>query len=337
MWHLLKISPSVVLIAALNLAPLAAWYAYDALWLPAGSGQEDVLFEVKGGWSARRIGRELTKAGLVEHALHFEWAARWAGVESDLRAGRFVLSQEWSPLQLARQMEHNGRMDFSRLTLPEGIGARELGLRLYAQCGIPPASVEAALASPPLLAAHDVPGASLEGYLFPDSYDTAGLGVDDATRIVARMLDHFEQVAGEIGLASAGNLPAGLSRHQVVTLASIIEREARDPSEYPLVAGVFYNRLARRMRLESCATVLYALGRRGGPLLFSDLDVDSPYNTYRHAGLPPGPICNPGRRSLLAALHPAQTDALYFVAKGDGTHYFSRTFKEHRSAKRSVK
>ncbi|MBE7561133.1 endolytic transglycosylase MltG [bacterium] len=286
------------------------------------------------GWSARRIGRELAGLGLVERPEHFELAARWQGVDADLRAGRFVLSRDWNPLELARQLQESRRREMERLTVPEGSGTREIMHQLYAACGIAPASLERLLTSPELLARHHVAAGSLEGYLFPDTYDVAGLGVSDATRIVLRMLERFESAAREIGLATDANPPAGLSRHEMVTLASLIEREARDPSEFPLVAAVFYNRLSRGMRLESCATVLYALGRRGGPLLFSDLGVDSPYNTYRRAGLPPGPICNPGRRALAAALSPAATDALYFIAKGDGTHYFSRTLAEHRSARR---
>lgn len=334
MLHLARILPALFLLACLNLGALGALYLHDVLTRPAGMGDEEALLEVRPGWSARRIGRALAELGLVERALHFELAARWAGVEVELRAGRFVLLPDKSPLELARQLERSGRMELTRLTLPEGSSAREVALRIYSACGIPPASTEALLGSPELAARYAIPAASLEGYLFPETYDVAGLSLADATRVVERMLARFEAVAAELGLAEEANPPAGFSRHQLVTLASIIEREARDPGEYARIAGVFYNRLARGMRLESCATVLYAQGRRGGPLLFSDLQVESPYNTYRHAGLPPGPICNPGRRSLLAALQPEETDALYFIAKGDGTHYFSRTLSEHRAARR---
>jgi len=123
-----------------------------------------------------------------------------------------------------------------------------------------------------------------------------------------------------------------LSYAQIVTLASLVEKEARAPQERPLIAGVFYNRLRKHWRLESCATVEYALGTWKPQLTYKDLDVQSPYNTYRHFGLPPGPICNPGAASLEAAAHPAPTDMMFFVADGQGTHRFSRYYKEHLAA-----
>ena len=123
-----------------------------------------------------------------------------------------------------------------------------------------------------------------------------------------------------------------LGLHELVTLASIVEREAASDAERPKIAQVFLNRIAQGMRLQSCATVQYALPKHKSRLLYEDLRIDSPYNTYMHKGLPPGPICSPGKASLLAALRPEPTDALYFVARGDGTHIFSKTYAEHQSA-----
>ena len=330
--HFLKMIPVLALLGALNVAALGALYGWDAVFLPAESATEETLLEIEPGWSARRIGGELARAGLVEHAMHFEWAVRWSGEGERLRAGRFALPPGLSPLELADELTRGGRLELEKLTIPEGTPTREIARRAYAACGIEPARFEAALRAPELLARHGINAVSAEGYLFPDTYDVAGYGPGDATRLVERMLSRFDEVAGEIGLASTETL----SRQQVVILGSIIEREAWAESEHAEIAAVFQNRLRKRMPLGSCATVHYALGRWSGPLRLSDLDVPSPYNTYRHAGLPPGPICSPGRRSLLAAMHPADSDALYFVARGDGTHYFSRTFREHRAARREA-
>ena len=153
-----------------------------------------------------------------------------------------------------------------------------------------------------------------------------------AIEVVKLMARHFTDL-WESRLAVAA-FERGWSRHQVVTLASIIEREAATDGERPLVSAVFHNRLRRGMRLESCATVLYALGRYKPRLFERDLQIEHPYNTYRIRGLPPGPIAHPGRFSLLAAVEPADSDYLYFVARGDGTHTFSRTYADHLRAAR---
>jgi UPF0755 protein len=173
---------------------------------------------------------------------------------------------------------------------------------------------------------------TLEGYLLPETYNIYYRM--PAEEVVRLMVGHFTDL-WESQLA----VPAtalGMSRSEVVTLASIVEREAATADERPVISSVFHNRLKRRMRLESCATVLFALGRYKPRLYERDLQVESPYNTYRHAGLPPGPIANPGAASLIAAVAPADEGYLYFVARGNGTHTFSRTYAEHLRAKRAA-
>src|SRR5690606_4796977 len=171
----------------------------------------------------------------------------------------------------------------------------------------------------------------LEGYLFPDTYVFTRTTTEK--HLIAGMLDGFqralERALGDEGLQRAEDL--GLTVHEVVTMASIIEREAQVAAERPLIAAVYHNRLRIGMKLDADPTVLYALGRTDGRLLYEDLEVDSPYNTYRNPGLPPGPIASPGEAAIRAALHPADVDYLFFVAKGDGSgeHLFARTYEEH--------
>jgi UPF0755 protein len=160
----------------------------------------------------------------------------------------------------------------------------------------------------------------------------ATAGAEDVVRV---MVDRFFEVMtpAEVKRAEAAGRPLA----EVVTVASIVEREAMLDDEKPLIASVFYNRLARGMKLESCATVIYALGRTPERLTVEDLQVDSPYNTYKYAGLPPGPICSPGEKALKAALSPAATDYLFFVSNGDGSHTFSKTFGAHLAARNEKK
>ncbi len=173
----------------------------------------------------------------------------------------------------------------------------------------------------------------LEGYLYPATY--AILPGTRAEAIVQMMVEKFNSVFSEKLLKQCNNLR--LSQRQILTMASIIEKEAKKSEEKAEIAAVFYNRLQKKWLLESCATVQYALGRNKSALSLSDLKVRSPYNTYQHAGLPPGPICNPGLASIKAALYPENSDNMFFVAKGDGTHKFSRYYRDHLKEKQLIK
>lgn len=172
----------------------------------------------------------------------------------------------------------------------------------------------------------------LEGYLFPNTY-TVPFNANEHD-IIQAMLNEFQAVYGPKEQKRTQEL--GLTTNQLVTIASLVEREAKQDQERPLVASVFYNRIAKNMRLESCATIQYILGHPKETLTYKDLAIPSPYNTYLHAGLPPGPIACPGKKSLWAALYPSDSPYLYFVARGDGTHHFSRTLREHLEAKSAI-
>ncbi|MDO9573665.1 MAG: endolytic transglycosylase MltG, partial [Candidatus Contubernalis sp.] len=227
---------------------------------------------------------------------------------------------------------------YTRITLSEGLRVEQVAARLKDQ-GVVDEEVYLQLLSENYFDywfLQDITQSSYpaEGYLFPDTYY---LENDDAEEeIIHRMLQQFQEVFNDTYQERAEEL--GMTVHEVVTLASIIEREARLKEERPLISGVFHNRLQRNMLLQSCATVQYALGEIKPKLTNKDLEIESPYNTYIHTGLPPGPIASPGRDALHAALYPEETDKLYFVLRGDnsGGHYFSKTLQEHLENQRKA-
>jgi UPF0755 protein len=281
---------------------------------------------IPAGYTTAEIASLLAQEGLVAEPRAFVWYCRLNGLDGKLQAGRYELSSEEGIPALAATLAA-GRVSVVRFTIPEGYTKEKTAAALEA-AGVCPA--------PEFLAACDrgdprgrLGGEDVEGYLFGDTYEVEADA--DADEIVATMVDRFFKVWE--AEASSGPEGAGRPRWEVVTLASIVEREALLDEERPLVASVFYNRLARGMRLESCATVIYALGGDVDRLTIQDLRVDSPYNTYVNAGLPPGPIGSPGRASLRAALDPAATDYLFFVSNGDGSHTFSRTLGGHLTAR----
>jgi UPF0755 protein len=282
------------------------------------------------GHTTAEIADLLAEEGLVADRRAFVWYCRFNGLDGKLQAGEYVLKSEVGIPALAATLAA-GRVHVVRFTVPEGYDKKKTA-RVVAAAGVCTADE--------FLAACErgdpegrVPSPDLEGYLFGDTYEVSA----DATAedVVAVMLGRFFEVMGPEEIARVEK--SGRTLAEVVTLASIVEREALLDEERPIVASVFYNRLARGMRLESCATVIYALGGDVERLTVQDLKVDSPYNTYIHAGLPPGPICSPGRASLEAALQPADTDYLFFVSNGDGSHTFSKTFGGHLDARANKK
>jgi UPF0755 protein len=213
-----------------------------------------------------------------------------------------------------------------QFTVPEGLHIGQIASLLDSENIVQEDEFIQACRSEDILREFGVPFDSMEGFLFPDTY-TVARGVDARAIVTMMARRFFEQLES---VAPSDYTDEELKR--VVIIASLVEREAMIDEERPLVAAVFYNRLANNKRLESCATVQYILGKTKERLLYSDLRTPSPYNTYLHAGLPPGPISNPGLESLRAALYPAEVDYLFFVSKGNGTHHFSNTYKEHLRA-----
>lgn len=288
--------------------------------LPAGPSQQ-MFVDFKNGSSARHIATELKQAGIIR--------SRWAFLLVHLYRHRSLKAGEYAfdhPDSLSNVYNRIARGDtYARvLTVPEGYNIFDIAAEVE-KLGIDSQQnfLEQVRSQVALIRDLDPLAPTLEGYLYPDTYRFARK--NKAPDVVAAMVKRFHQEAQQIGLTS--------DVHRVVTMASIVEKETAVPDERPLVAGVFYNRLAQHMALDTDPTVIYAAllaNRYRGTIYASDLKYSSPYNTYRNQGLPPGPIANPGKDSLLAAMHPTHTDYLYFVSDNEGHHRFSRSLEEHQ-------
>ncbi|WP_276308340.1 endolytic transglycosylase MltG [Ammonifex thiophilus] len=313
-------------VALLLLGGLGTW-----LWLelrPVSLPPEGVSLYIPPRASTHWVAEELYRHHVIRNPSLFRLYTRLKGIDKKILPGEYVF---WGRLGLAQvTAELTKGPVLWRITVPEGFTLKELAELLEAK-GIASAGefwrvVESYPFSYAFLGEAPPGRRRLEGYLFPDTYEVpAGTPIQD---IIDLMLRRFAQVAEEMQLEE-GAREQGLSLHQLVTLASLVEQEARYDEERPLIAGVLYHRLRLDMPLQVDATVAYVLDKWKSPLTYADLEVNSPYNTYHVKGLPPGPIASPGRASLNAALHPEFTDYLYYVAKPDGHHAFARTLDEH--------
>jgi UPF0755 protein len=270
------------------------------------------------------IARELSEAGVLESRWKFKLLVRLTGAGKKLKPGEYNFFVPSSPLEIVRTLT-GGKVILHRVTVPEGLTVADIG-RVLAGVGLMNATVFEDLVHDPGLAARvGVPSSSFEGFLFPDTYYFSKL--DDPETMLRAMHDRFRAAISPGDEAKAKAL--GLSLVQWVTLASMIEKESGVRTEQPVIASVFINRLRKKMRLQSDPTVIYGIPGFNGNLTKKNLQTPTPYNTYTNAGLPPGPIANPGEGALKAAVNPAQTNYLYFVARQDGTHAFSATYEEH--------
>ncbi len=319
----------VLLAAALLLVAIVAFFRYRLEHPPAAPpGAETIVVDIPPGTSTAEIFRLLKAAGVVEDARLAEVYYRLHRRRTPLQAGEYQFRR---PMPIDEIINRMGRGDVVRHTVvvPEGLTAQETFALFWKQGIGGPDGFRAALAETELVPGLTPGVTDLEGFLFPDTYavtrsTSAGQIVD---RMVANFREHFTPA---LQRRAAG---LGLSVRQAVTLASIVQKETSIRDEAPLIAGVYWNRLKRGMRLQADPTVISALKRDGrwtGTLYRSDYDYESPYNTYRSDGLPPGPICNPGMDALKAALTPARTSFIYFVADpATGRHNFSTTYEEH--------
>jgi UPF0755 protein len=296
-----------------------AWLAWGVLTPRAPEGQKFVL--LKSGSSTRRIAAELKAAGVIRSERAFlVW--HFFHRKRSLKAGEYLFERPASMVQVHERLAR-GDIYTHTVVIPEGYNMFDIALAIE-QAGLGSKDDFLELSRSQIALIHDLApeATSLEGYLFPDTYEfTRTQSLED---ILAAMVRHFRQVAGSLGLNS--------DVQRTVTMASIVEKETAAPEERPLVASVYYNRLGKRMALDADPSVIYALllaNTYQGGLHHDDLQIKSPYNTYRYPGLPPGPIANPGRSSLEAAMHPAISDYLYFVSNGNGHHRFARNLEEH--------
>ncbi len=322
--------PSVILLAlALTAVGVRTYLQSDATLLPeTGTGSQTIVY-IKPKTGVQEIAQALREAGVIRSRWAFLALAYLQGSLTRLHAGEYEFTRGMSILEILRKLE-TGRVITHQVTIPEGFAAQDVAKLLAGEQLVDTDRFKALVEDPRFAESLGLTGETLEGYLFPDTYRlTRGMGEEEIIRV---MVARFRQALPKDIDTQAQRL--GLDLHAVVTLASLIEKEAKLDTERPLVAAVFLNRLRRNMPLQSDPTAVYGDPGPRRRISTSDLRRKTPYNTYLKAGLPPGPIANPGLASLMAVLNPARVNFLYFVAKNDGSHAFSRTLEQHSQAVR---
>jgi UPF0755 protein len=306
----------------------AGWFAWAVL-VPTAPPQETFVM-LRPGYSTHRIAAELKSAGIIRSQRAFVlWHYLHRG--RSLKAGEYRFEKSRSIIDVQNRLAR-GDVYFRTVVVPEGYTMFDIARAIEA-AGLGPAEdfVKAAQSDTALIADLDPNAHSLEGYLFPETYQFSRMM--NMQEMAAAMTKQFRQVANQIGLISKSDSPGpGHDLHSDVIMASIIEKETAVADERPLVASVYYNRLQKNIALDADPSIIYAellAGSYAGALHHDDMRFDSPYNTYTHPGLPPGPIANPGKSALEAAMNPAHSDYYYFVADAAGHHRFARTIEEH--------
>lgn len=309
---------------------LAATLLWSRIGEPfKGYSTAETFVEIPQGAGAAEIRRRLIAAGVVADEYTFRAALWWSGEARNLQAGEYRFAEPMSPVAVIQKIAR-GDIYTVRITFPEGLTIPEMA-HLYEMRGFGPAAsfIEAA-GDNSAIKELDPHATDLEGYLFPETYSLARGA--PASRLVRLMVDRFLATYTETLRRSAE--AQGLTTRQVVTLASLVEKETAQAHEHPLVAAVYRNRLRLGMPMQADPSVIYALqkaGRYDGNIRREDLEYDSPYNTYRYPGLPPGPIAAPGKAALEASVMPADAPYLYFVSRNDGTHVFAETLAQHNA------
>jgi UPF0755 protein len=310
-----------LIILWLLLFPPKAKYIVGRVCIPVGATSEE-------------IASILCEHKIIGMKQPFVILSKIKGVERKLKAGEYELNNRMSVLEILDKLVR-GETVSSKFTIPEGYTIREIARKL-ASMGLVREERFIKLCREPwrFHSIQKIPGETLEGYLFPDTYYVGkGMKAEDIIKLMFRRFWELIGRGESVGRAES----LGFTLHEIVILASIIEKEATVEEEKPIISAVFHNRLRKNLPLEADPTILYALGKHKERVTYSDLKVPSPYNTYLNPGLPPAPICNPGKTSIKAALNPARVPYLYFVSRGDGTHEFSTTYTQHLRAKRKFK
>ena len=296
---------------------------------PQKEGHAEKIVEILPGQRFSAVLERLKNEGIVDDPVRFRVIARFKDYDRQIKAGEYLLSLSMSPLEILENIA-KGKTYLHRLTIPEGYTLRQIAAAV-SQAGLgEEAEFTRLVSDQEFIKKTGIRADSLEGYLFPDTYFfPKSNGIPN---IIITMIKRFRAVFTAEWEKRAQEI--GFSVHEIVTLASIIEKETGIPAERPLISSVFHNRLKRKMRLQTDPTVIYGIADFDGNLTRKHLQTPTPYNTYQINGLPPGPIASPGERSLHAALWPAETAWLYFVSKGDSTHEFSANLEDHNRAVR---
>lgn len=327
----------IILLLIVMVSAYGGYRYYNTLGLPVDINDSKVVdISIPKGSSTAKIAGILEENGLIRNELYFRYVSTQRNVGQKYQAGHYKLNKSLSVDEIIEKLANGDvYVETVKFTIPEGFEIQQIIDRLVSIEGLN-------LNKDKLLEImknedfgykflHEIPKGEdrLEGYLFPDTYEV--LKDVKERDIVVMMLNRFDRVFKEEYYHRAKEL--NMSIEEVITLASIIEREARVDRERPVISSVFHNRLKKDMLLQSCATIQYALGERKEKLTYKDLEIESPYNTYTNLGLPPSPIASPGETSIKAALYPEDTSYLYFVARGDGSHVFNKTYQGHIKSK----
>jgi UPF0755 protein len=291
-----------------------------------------VTVSIEEGATTSSIAQTLYDEGLIKSKSGFILYVKKEGIANKLRSGKYEFSGKVTLDTIQQQLLSNNNLSDIKVTIPEGLTMKQTAQKFAEACNL---NVQAFLdyAQTADFPYDYLPAKGtenrLEGYLFPETYFVNENW--DEKEIIDMLLAQFDKIWTEEYRQKTKEL--GKTTNEIIIMASLVEKEAKIPEDRPTIAGVFYNRLEKNMPLQSCATIQYLLGEPKARLLYSDLQIESPYNTYKYTGLPPGPIVSPGIDSIKAALYPQNTDYLYFLAKPDSSHYFSKTLAEHNAAK----
>ncbi len=305
---------------------LVAAYCYYSLFTPL-SLKGKVWVEIKAGTSFHEVAEELSQKGLLRDTFLPSVYAKLTGQDREIKKGTYLFQGRPTAFHVLRTL-FEGKVYLREVTVPEGYNIWQIARLLEDKGIVNYRDFLSRATDKALLEDLGIEGPSVEGYLFPDTYRFA-LNTP-AEMVIRKMVDNLWAHLSDSLRQRASEM--GLSIHQVLTLASLIEKEAKVPEERPLISAVFHNRLKARMPLASDPTAVYGIKPLSEGVTRADLRRRHPYNTYLRLGLPPGPICSPGLGSITAALYPADVKYLYFVSKGDGTHYFSTTLRQHLRA-----
>lgn len=311
-------------------------YIRKSITTPVSHIDSPRIVNIPKGSDLKAVSSILKKEGIIDSSLIFNILARYKSAEGGLKAGEYSLSPNMSPLQILSLIQ-NGKVYQYPVTIPEGYNIFEAASLLHKKGLVNKERFISLAFNGDFIKSLGVETDNLEGYIFPDTYYISR-GMDEKV-IIKKMVDTFKSIVLDKMLIKIKD--RGLTIRQIITIASLIEKETGKEDEKPVISAVFYNRIKKEMRLQCDPTVIYALlikSLKGGTSSFDgnirkdDLMIDSPYNTYKYSGLPPGPIANPGMSSINAAINPSDSNYLYFVSKQDGWHYFSSTIEEHNKA-----
>ena len=307
---------------------MTAGFFYHQATVSVGENTQTIILSIPPGATLKKISKDLKGLSLIRNASAFRLLANIRQKQTHIQVGEYELNQSMLPMDILKAIT-SGKTVLHPITIPEGYRISEIAELLTKTISINKEIFIKESRNKDLLDKLNIPSRSLEGYLFPETYHFSKHTTEK--KIIQTMLNTFQQRMKTKNIQNQIQ-SSDLSLHEIITLASLIEKETGMNGERKHISSVFHNRLKRKMRLQTDPTIIYAIKNFDGNIRKKDLAIDSPYNTYRYKGLPPGPIASPGIKSIVAALNPIRTNHLYFVSKKDGSHQFSSSLKEHNRA-----